>query len=152
MYSVPAPVLNEIARTRTLRTESARQMFVLDGPGLLDALSDQAKSLGAQGVPNKVVLAYQTVGPLLSENLAISEFIMTTERLDLRACLPEIVSIEEAILVADAEYRLAEDEKDCLCKLIADLSDDEDAPARADSLPDPGNPSEVSPRSSLQTR
>jgi hypothetical protein len=81
--AVPAPILNAIARTQTLRSEWARQVFSLDADGVLTALSRQARELETQGVPNKVILAYQTMGPLLIENIAISEYIMATERLAL---------------------------------------------------------------------
>jgi hypothetical protein len=123
MYSVPAPILNAIARTQSLRSEWARQVFSLDAEGVLSALSDQARELETQDVPNKVILAYQTMGPLLIENIAISEYVMATERLELRSCLPEIVSVQEAILVADAEYRLTDAEKDRLAEMLTALED-----------------------------
>jgi hypothetical protein len=126
MYSVPAPILNAIARTQSLRSEWARQVFSLDAEGVLTALSRQAKELATQGVPNKVLLAYQTMGPLLIENIAISEYIMATEHLELRSCLPEIVSVQEAILVADAEYRLTDDGKDLLAEMLPALEDSSD--------------------------
>lgn len=87
--AVPAPILNAIARTQTLRSEWARQVFSLDADGVLTALSRQAKEVETQGVPNKVILAYLAMGPLLIENIAISEYIMATERLELEGSADE---------------------------------------------------------------
>lgn len=70
-------------------------------------------------MPNKVILAYQTFGPLLDENEAISEYIMMAECPSLDSCLPEVVSVDEAVLVADAEYRLADDEQAELARLLS---------------------------------
>lgn len=119
MYSVPADLLNAIADFTDLRTEWARRLFSLDAPGVLAALSAQAKALEARGVPNKVILAYQTFGPLLDANEAISEYIMMAECPSLRSCLTEVVSVDEAVLVADAEYRLADDEQAELARLLS---------------------------------
>jgi hypothetical protein len=66
------------------------------------------------------------MGPLLTENIAITAYIMATERLELRSCLPEIVSVQEAILVADAEYRFTDDEKDRLAEMLTELEDSSD--------------------------
>ncbi len=134
MYCVPARILNDIARTQPLRTKWARRVFALDQESLMAVLQIQSDEMEARRVPNSVILAYQSMALLLAENGAISNYIVATDRLDLRSVLPEIVSAREAVFVADGDYRLSDDEKEQLAGMLAPLdpwADVEDEPPAA---------------------
>lgn len=74
-----------------------------------------------QGANNSTVLAYRLVAPLLQETVAISEYLEETERMDLRAALPEVNSVNEAVILASQEYRLSPSEQTKLRLLLERL-------------------------------
>jgi len=50
--------------------------------------------------------AFEVVAPLFYENETISAYIEDNERVGLRAALPEVLTIDEAVALAALEYRL----------------------------------------------
>lgn len=70
-------------------------------------LDEQDRLLRRAGCGPRVSLAYQLVAPLLLENEAISKFVVDHEAPGLRAALPELLSVEEALNLACQEYRLS---------------------------------------------
>jgi len=121
MYSVPRRILNRIAATQTLRHQWARNLFAMDEEGKVAALEGQADVLEARGVEQRVVMNYQVIAPLLAENVAISRFIVAMDDLELRMMLPEIVTVEEALLIADMERPMSSDETVMLWLLLVGL-------------------------------
>lgn len=105
MYQVPSAVWNEIAQREALSQPWAR-LFRLDDEELPIALQPLQDAMQAEGIANSVIVAFFLVAPLLQENVAISNFIVKTEQGWLRKVLPELLSVEEAVWLADLEYRL----------------------------------------------
>jgi hypothetical protein len=120
MYQVPAAVWNEIAASQPLSPQWAR-LFRMNPGQLGNALAMQAKELEAKGLDSKTIRAYQLVAPLLSENEAISSYLEESRRQDLRAALPEICSVGEALMLVTAEYRLMPSQQGRLRPLLEQL-------------------------------
>jgi hypothetical protein len=96
-------------------------------PQGLEKLVD--KPAEAMGADNKTVLAYRLVAPLLIENEAISSFVVEDNRLDLRPAMPELTSVNEAVILASQEYRLMPSQQKKLTQLLqAALKKSETAP------------------------
>jgi hypothetical protein len=65
--------------------------------------------LEAHGMPPEVVSVFQKVDPLLKEHKAISAWISQqpqAEQMDWRAVLPEVLSVDEAMVIAQGENHL----------------------------------------------
>jgi len=121
MYQLPATTWNKIAQAVTLKQPNNRALFQLDQTKLLDYLDSQAKALTNAGYSPKVIKAYQTLGPLLMENEALSQYIMQTASLGLRSALPEICTPSEALQLATQEFHLSAQEQQQLSKLLGNL-------------------------------
>jgi len=119
MYFAAAPIWNEIARTQKLRTQWAKDRFSMDCDQISEAFDKEAEHLDAAGINSTVVHSYLTVKPLLLENVAISHFIMDTGRDLLRMALPEICTVDEAVMIADMDRNGAM--TDVQQKQLADL-------------------------------
>ena len=118
MYQAPMQAWNEIAQSQALSQPWATLFRMTDEqlPAGLDKLVDQP--LEAQGADNRTVLAYRLVAPLLIENVAISDYIEMTGNLSLRASLPELISVNEAVILASMEYRLTPSQQAKLTVLL----------------------------------
>lgn len=106
MHQVPAPIWNQIARSQPL-DPFWREVMSAD-PDEMDKLIESKVDAFAEKytTDNSVILGFRIVAPLLMENEAISAFIQETGYLNLRASLPEVVSVSEAVMLASEEYRL----------------------------------------------
>jgi len=121
MYQVPARVWNEIAASEELVSPSFQKLFRMNDEQILKALDDQAKVLEANGVPDSVIVAYQEIAPLLTENVAISRYINKTGNTSLRAALPEILNAEEAVVIATQDRPLSKSEQQTLLDMLKRL-------------------------------
>lgn len=118
MYQVPMSVWNEIATSQALG-QPWFQLFRMSPEELpqgLETLVD--KPAEAMGADDKTVLAYRLVAPLLIENEAISSFVVEENRPDLRAAMPELISVSEAVILASQEYRLTPSQQAKLKELL----------------------------------
>ena len=118
MYQVPMKVWNAIARSQPLSQPWAT-LFRLtpeELPAMLEEMVD--KPLEAAGADNRVVLAYRLVAPLLMENEAISSYLMETQQSMMRSCLPELTSLNEAVMMASTEYPLTPSQQSKLSQLL----------------------------------
>jgi hypothetical protein len=70
------------------------------------ALEPLETRLEQMGIDSRVTRAFLLVKPLLDENLAISRFVEQTGRIDLRSSLPEVQTVNEAIILASREFNL----------------------------------------------
>ena len=118
MYQVPMQVWNEIAKGQALSQPWATlfRMTPDQLPQGLEKLVDAP--IEAQGADNKTVLAYRLVAPLLIENEAISAYVLEDNRPDLRAVMPELISVSEAVILASLEYRLMPSQQTKLTQLL----------------------------------
>jgi hypothetical protein len=122
MYAVPAKILNQIAQTQTLKHPWANLLFRKTDQEKQRILESQADALEQAGVPQKVAFLYQTLGPLLAENEAISHYIQKTDSSDLRMTLPEITTVPEALRIADLERPMTDRERKMLASLLIPLA------------------------------
>lgn len=118
MHQVPMPVWNEIAKSQPLSQPWATlfRMTPENLPKGLEKMVDAPAE--AMGADNKTVLAYRLVAPLLQENEAISQFLLETQRPNLRASLPELTSVNQAVILASQEYRLTASQQQKLTQLL----------------------------------
>ena len=118
MYQAPMQAWNEIAQSQALSQPWATlfRMTPQELPAGLDKLVDQP--IEAQGADNRTVLAYRLVAPLLLENVAISDYLGMTNQLSLRASMPELTSVNEAVILASKEYRLTASQQAKLTQLL----------------------------------
>ena len=118
MHQVPMPVWNEIAKSQPLSQPWATlfRMTPENLPKGLEKMVDAPAE--AMGADNKTVLAYRLVAPLLQENEAISAYIQESQSPNLRASLPELNSVSEAVMMASEEYRLTASQQQKLTQLL----------------------------------
>jgi len=110
MNRVPSAVLNKIAKFR-MRSAEMRALFQMSEEEKAKHLEEEYQFLTkTAAVGGLAALAYLELGPLLAENEAISRYIVRSGRLDLRSCLPEITSVQEALVYARTEWPLLEGE------------------------------------------
>lgn len=121
MHQIAAAVWNAIARTQELRSPSFKALMAMPQNELAQALASQATALEQNGTPDSVINAYQQMAPLLVENEAISAYINHVENLDLRAALPEILSANEAVLIASNDHFLNAEEQQTLLIMLRRL-------------------------------
>jgi hypothetical protein len=124
MYAVPANLLNEIARTETLRFQWSSRLFSLNQQQKQEALDHQAELLEKRGTPAKVARLYQEIGPLLAENEAISRFSMKKGDSQIRQVLPEIATLQQALEVAEMQQPMTGNERLRLSRLLRPLAPD----------------------------
>lgn len=117
MYQAATAIWNEIAASQPLSPPWA-SLFRLNQSELTSALEKMELELESQGADARTTRAYLTVAPLLGENEAISSFLEETHRLDLRAALPEVVSVNEAVLLASREFPLNPSQQEQLTQLL----------------------------------
>jgi len=118
MYQVPTAVWNEIAQSQPL-SEPWATLFRMSGeemPKGIEKLVDAPAE--AAGADNRTVLAYRLTAPLLVENEAISTYLQETQQSSLRTSLPEVTSVNEAVMLASMEYQLTQSQQDKLHQLL----------------------------------
>ena len=118
MHQAPIQAWNEIAQSQALSQPWATlfRMTQQELPAGLEKLVDGP--LEAQGADNKTVLAYRLVAPLLMENEAISDYLLLANSPSLRASLPELTSVNQAVILASQEYRLNPSQQAKLTQLL----------------------------------
>ena len=117
MYQTPLPVWNEIARSQALSQPWATLFRLPTLAQLTQALEPLEKQLEAKGVDAKTVRAYLLTAPLLVENEAISTYLEESNRFSLRSSLPELTTVNEAVILASLEFRLSTSQQARLAKL-----------------------------------
>lgn len=118
MQQVPMRVWNQIAMSQPLGQPWAT-LFRLEPEELPARLAELVdKPLAQLGADNRVTLAYRLVAPLLMETEAISSYLEETQQQTLRASLPELTSVNEAVTLASMEYRLTPFQQRKLTQLL----------------------------------
>lgn len=131
MYQTPLPIWNEIAKTQELATPQWRRLLNLDPEAMPSAIKDLETRLEQKGADPRSIRAYLLTAPLLAENEAISRYVEASGNPGLRASLPELTSINEALVLASHEFRLSPSQQSMLRKLL--LADYETATSGAPS-------------------
>ena len=116
MHQCPHPIWQEIARTQKISRPLWRRLMESDNPQpMLDQVESDLEKAGANA---RMIRAFLLVAPLLDESEAISRYVEATGRTDLRNSLPEINSLNEAVILAAQEYRLIPSQTMQLKKLL----------------------------------
>ena len=118
LNSVATPIWNEIARTQELKTAWAKKAFSLNAAQMVELVSREYEELKAAGVSPEVSKAYLDLKPLLLENVAISRHIQQTDNPSLRQALPEVTTVNEAVILASADQELSTLQQRRLEKLL----------------------------------
>jgi len=105
MMQLPHRVRLELSKLA--KTESIKAMLAMPDDQLQPILDEQANKLK---VSDRVALAYQLVAPLMLENKAILTFLENPQNSHLSAALPDVATPDEALLLAQKEYRLSQEE------------------------------------------
>jgi hypothetical protein len=116
MYQMPAAIWNRIAAEQALETPMANRVFPMDQAELDHWIQDRETELMAQGIYPSVVSAYLTLTPLLWENAALQAFKM--DHPIYSPALPDVGSMDDAILIARADRPLNEEELAQLRRLL----------------------------------
>lgn len=111
MLQVPQEVWNQIAPKAAHPTW--RRLFAMDRDRATQAMDAQYNRLVAQGVDGLVALAYQELAPLLQERAAITAYSATSQ-----TPLPEVLTTNEAVLLAVKDHRLKVSQTRELRKLL----------------------------------
>jgi hypothetical protein len=123
MFQVTPTIWNEIAATQTLKSPLMKKWMALPQEELPPELDRVTKELESAGASPRATLAYLTVAPLLLENEAISRYLQSKDNESLRAGLPELTTVDEALSLATLEYNLTAKEQAGLRKLLTSSLD-----------------------------
>lgn len=102
MHQAAAKYWNQIAETQTLATPWAEQIFPLPQEQMDKALGREEDRLAKECGDPVVAAAYLALMPLLWERAAISNYLL--ENPELRAAMPPLESLSEALRVAAKDY------------------------------------------------
>lgn len=118
MHQTPAMIWNQIAKTQPVASAYWRSLMEMNQDDLTKALDKLEIELAAKGADATVIRAYVLVAPLLKENVAISRYLEAKQSPDLRLCLPELTSINEAVAMATQEYLLKPSQQERLAQFL----------------------------------
>jgi hypothetical protein len=120
IINIVAPIWNEIAKMG-LRSQWARERFNLeDSEQLLQAYNKEAKQLEKKGIPNPVLMAFLDAKPLLLERDAIVRYKEQSSGW-MDHALPEVNSINEAVILLTPDYMLNRSQQQQLTKLLKEM-------------------------------
>lgn len=120
LNSVATPIWNEIAETQELATKWGKMAFRLDAEKMSELINKEYRELKERGLPFAVIKGYLDLKPLLLENVAISRHIQRTDDLSLRSALPEVTTIDEAVMLASQDQPLTLKQQEQLSKLLSE--------------------------------
>mgnify|MGYP001267665546 CR=1 FL=1 len=118
MLNVAAPIWNQIAQLGTESQFGAR-FLTMDQEEMTRAVQALADELESKGIHPEVVSAYLELAPLLAEREAISRYSRLNPQA--RTFLPEVTSVNEALLIAIRERYLNTSQVAQLRKLLEEL-------------------------------
>jgi hypothetical protein len=106
MYQVPTPIWNEIAASQPIKHRPWKAIFPLKAEPMMERLNALETRIDAKAKDARVTRGYLLTAPLLMENVAISRFVEAQQAQNLRAALPELTTISEAVDLATKEFSL----------------------------------------------
>lgn len=105
---------------QTLRHPEMAKLFAAKGGDFLSQVDAMERKIDRQANDPRVTRAYMLVAPLLFETVAISQFVDQQPTPSLRAGLPELTTISEAVDLAMQEFRLSQPQQASLTGLLKD--------------------------------
>jgi hypothetical protein len=122
MLSVPATIWNQVAK-QSLLTDWGRAVLPLPQDELEDEMATEAAELRKAGEAPRVIVAFQTVRPLLLEQQAI--YKLKGGNPELEGVLPEVFTVDEALHLAVREFSLTAPEVRRLRRLLTSSVQDQ---------------------------
>lgn len=114
MHNVATPIWNEIAPLA--KHSSWKYLMALNQERQAEALEQIADALRAKKVDPLVILSYLEMAPMLQEQHAIRTYLQSHPQL--RSAFPEILSANEAALMAQNDRWLKPSQTRALSKLL----------------------------------
>jgi hypothetical protein len=115
MHRVATSLWNQIAPLA--KSHTWRRRMELKGQALHDEMDRLGTKLRALGAETPVVLAYMDVAPMFQERAAIESFLKTNPQWRGPA-FPELLTVNEALLLAIQEHQLTEPQTQTLRRLL----------------------------------
>lgn len=120
MLQIPEQVRQAVAPQA--QSPRLKALLGMSSQKLTEAMNYQAEKLEKAGYPNKAILAYQELGPLLLENRAFQTFLRESGSQDLTGLLPDLQDVEELLELARREYGLNREQLESLEQLLTERS------------------------------
>lgn len=118
MHPIPPTLWNAIAKGQPL-SKPWSIVFNMAPEQLQQGLEELINQpIRATGADEPTLQAYHRVAPLLVEHAAISAYVAQQPDGNLRAALPEITCVGDAVMFASAEYQLTPPQQAKLKKLL----------------------------------
>jgi len=117
MNSIPAIMWNQLQKSQTLEPLWVNKLAQLNEEALDNAIITKQAQLNLS-VSRQASRAYLLTAPLLLNSQMISRFISKHSLTEWRSMLPEIISVAEAIHLANREMRLRVSEMEELKQLL----------------------------------
>lgn len=125
MHQVAQPIWNRVAKTEAGKQlpRPWSQLLKADAEKVDQMIEELVyKPMDDEGTENKVQLAFKVVAPLLVANVAISDLISQEGEPSLRQALPEVTSVNEAVILATTEYQLSPRQQKQLTRLLRETA------------------------------
>lgn len=117
MHQVASSIWNQIAEQESLSTEWAQQIFGLPPEEMDQAINAELERLTPElGGDKALASTYLEVMPLLWENAAIRRYL--SRHPDLLGALPEVLTADEAVMLASQDHRLTKSDQKLLKSLL----------------------------------
>ena len=116
MYQTTAGIWNAIAEMGPLRTEWAQEMFPLPDDLMEKAINAEVERVAAETGSPSVAAAWIVTAPLLWERVAIQRLL---DRTGPMGALPVVETVDDALAIADGDYRLSPTERETLRRLLS---------------------------------
>jgi hypothetical protein len=116
LYQMPAAIWNRIAEEQALETPKANRLFPLSQAELDRDIQNREAELSAQGMTPSVIAAYLATWPLFWENAALQAFKVNHPIY--APGLPDVTSLDDAMLIARSDRPLDEKEQAQLRRLL----------------------------------
>ena len=121
--SVAAKIWNEIADLGNLKTSWAQRAFRMDEDELIELEDREYEELEDRDVDPEVIRAFLDVRHLLTERAAIASYVK--KHPELRGALPEVNSVNEAVLLATGDWPLSQSQTSQLKDLLNEALSEE---------------------------
>ena len=121
--SVAAKIWNEIAEQGNLGTSWAQKAFRMNEDELIELEDREYQELEDKNVDPEVIRAFLDVRHLLTERAAIAAYVK--KHPELRGALPEVNSVNEAILLVTGDWPLSQSETLQLRELLNEALSEE---------------------------
>jgi hypothetical protein len=118
MFNLPLIMREDLAAL--VKDPQIKALLLLPDQELQEELDRMGQQLRARGVPVGVVVAYQALAPLLWEADAVRAYHLQKGSSEIMMALPEVASVQEALELAQVDYRLTVPEERRLRRLLLD--------------------------------